>query len=324
MNPPTGASGERERQRAPCAENPAAPSPEDRAALFEAERARLAGVAYRMLGSRTDADDVVQDAWLRFGATSTPIDDPAAWLTTVVTRLAIDELRTARRTRATYVGPWLAEPTLDAATTDAGTGDPADQAVMLESITIGFLAVLERLSPLERAVFVLHDVFALPLTEVAEMIERNDAATRQLAKRARDHLIVDRPRFDPDPDDARVLTEMLLAAAATGDIETIASHLAADVVYTSDGGAHRRAARRPVVGADKVARLFANLAARLDPGTEFHIVRANGQTGVYATVDGEPLMLLVPTWRDGKVAATYSVLNPDKLRSFHHDWLITR
>jgi RNA polymerase sigma-70 factor (ECF subfamily) len=299
----------------------AAPATEAKAPLFEAERPRLAGVAYRMLGSRTDADDVVQDAWLRFAATRTPIDNPAAWLTTVVTRLAIDELRTARRTRATYVGPWLAEPTLDPPAADAATDDPADQAVLLESITIGFLAVLERLSPLERAVFVLHDVFALPLREVAEVIERSDAATRQLAKRARDHLAVDRPRFDPDPAEARSLTEMLLAAAATGDIEAITSHLAADVVYVSDGGPNRRAARRPVVGADKVARLFANLAARLDPGTEFHIVRANGQTAVYATVDAEPLMLLVPTWRDGLVAATYSVLNPDKLRPFHRSWL---
>jgi RNA polymerase sigma-70 factor, ECF subfamily len=324
VNPPTGASGAPERPTVPSVENPAAPSAENKASVFEAARPRLAGVAYRMLGSRTDADDVVQDAWLRFASTTTPIDNPAAWLTTVVTRLAIDELRTARRTRATYVGPWLAEPTLDAPTTGADQGDPADQAVLLESITIGFLAVLERLSPLERAVFVLHDVFALPLTEVAEMIERSEAATRQLAKRARDHLAVDRPRFDPDPDDARVLTEMLLAAAATGDIETIASHLAADVVYIGDGGPNRRAARRPVVGADKVARLFANLAARLDPGTEFHIVRANGQTAVYATVDAEPLMLLVPTWRDGRVAATYSVLNPDKLRPFHNSWLASR
>ena len=298
--------------------------PEDKAARFERERARLVGVAYRMLGSRTDADDVVQDAWLRFAAATTPIDNPAAWLTTIVTRLAIDELRTARRTRAAYVGPWLAEPTLDPPATGADHADPADQTVLLESITIGFLAVLERLSPLERAVFVLHDVFALPLTEVAEVIERSDAATRQLARRARGHLAVDRPRYQPDPDDARVLTEMLLTAAATGDIETIASHLADDVVYVGDGGPNRRAARRPVVGAEKVARLFANLAARLDPATEFHIVRANGQTAVYATVASEPLMLLVPNWRDGKVAATYSVLNPDKLRAFHRSWLTNR
>lgn len=297
---------------------------EVKAARFEAERARLVGVAYRMLGSRSDADDVVQDAWLRFSATSTPIENPAAWLTTVVTRLAIDELRTARRTRSAYVGPWLAEPTLDPPEADDGSGDPADQAVLAESITIGFLAVLERLSPLERAVFVLHDVFALPLTEVAEAIERSEAATRQLAKRARDHLAVDRPRFRPDPSAIQALTEQFLAAAAGGDIETLQSLLTDDVVAVSDGGPDRHAARAPIVGPHRVARYFTNLTARLDPATELHLVRANGQIGVYLTLHDEPHSLVVADWRDGKVAAAYTVLNPGKLRSFHHDWLATR
>ena len=300
---------------------PARPDSSDSLSVFEAERGRLRGVAYRMLGTHADADDVVQEAWLRFSTTATSIDNPAAWLTTVVTRLAIDELRSARRTRAAYVGPWLAEPALDRPEDTVGGGDPAEQQLLVESITIGFLAVMERLSPLERAVFVLHDVFAMPLTEVAEVIERSEAATRQLAKRARDHLAADRRRFDPDPDDVRVLTEMLLTAAASGDLETIQSFLADDVVALADGGAHKRAARLPIVGAERVARYFTNLAGRLEPGTEVHLVRANGQTGLYLTAAGEPLMLLFASWRDGKVTATHAVHNPDKLARFHSDWL---
>ncbi len=288
---------------------------------FEAERSRLRGLAYRMLGTHADADDIVQEAWLRFDATPASVENPAAWLTTVVTRLAIDELRSARRARADYVGPWLAEPALDLPSADLAGGDPAERHLLVESITIGFLAVMERLSPLERAVFVLHDVFAMPLTDVADVIERSEAATRQLAKRARDHLAVDRRRFDPEPADVRVLTEMLLAAAASGDVETIATYLADDVVALADGGAHRRAARRPIVGRERVARYFANLAARLDPDTEVHLVLANGQTALYLTVAGEPFMLQVPSWHDGKVTATYAVLNPDKLARFHADWL---
>jgi RNA polymerase sigma-70 factor, ECF subfamily len=285
--------------------------------VFERERRRLFGVAYRMLGTHADADDVVQEAWLRFSGSTTTIENPAAWLTTVVTRLSVDELRAARRTRASYVGPWLAEPALDLP--DAGS-DPAERSVMLESITLGFLAVLERLSPLERAVFVLHDVFALPLTDVAEVIERSDDATRQLATRARGHLAADRARFEPEPDDARRLTEMLLAAAATGDLRTIGTYLTRDVVAVSDGGAARRAARRPVVGAERVARYVTNLAGRLEPDTEVHLVLANGQTALYLTQHDEPVMLVVPSWYEGRVRAVHSLLNPDKLASFHRAW----
>lgn len=194
---------------------------------------------------------------------------------------------------------------------------PLHDAVLgavLESITLGFLAVMERLSPLERAVFVLHEVLALPLTDVAEVIERSDVATRQLAKRARDHLAAERPRFDPEPDDVRRLTEMLLAAAATGDLETIRSYLTQDVVAVSDGGA----------GAERVARYVTNLAGRLEPDTEIHLVNANAQTALYLTRADKPVMLVVPSWFEGRVRAVHSLLNPDKLAAFHRAWRATR
>ena len=268
------------------------PDAQGAADVFEAERRRLTDLAYRMLGVHADADDVVQEAWIRFAGTNVPIVNPAAWLTTVVTRLAIDELRSARRRRSTYVGPWLAEPVFDLVSAPpsgpAGReADPADRHVLIESVTLGFMAVLERLSPLERAVFILHDVFELPMSEVAEVIERSDVATRQLASRARTHLAAEHRRFDPAPMAAAALAEQLIAAAASGDIDSLRSHLARDVVAVADGGAQRRAARAPILGAERVARYFVNLASRLDPATEIHVVRANGQVALYLTVAGE-------------------------------------
>ncbi|MGA9276356.1 RNA polymerase sigma factor SigJ [Ilumatobacter sp.] len=290
----------------------------DPVAVFEEQRPRLRGLAYRMTGCPSDADDIVQDAWCRFADRHDDVTDPPAWLTTVVTRLSIDQLRSARHRREHYVGPWLAEPMIDPPSPD---DDPGDRAVMIESITIGFLTVLEHLSPLERAVFVLHDVFSIPLSEIADIIERTPAATRQLAKRARDHLADDRPRFDPHPSQVRELTAMMLDAAASGDLETLESYLAEDIVHLSDGGAERRAARLPVVGRARVARFYANLARRLEPGTEIHLVSTNGQAALYLTHDGTPVMLFVPTWVDGRIAATHSLLNPAKLAPFHAAWI---
>jgi len=287
--------------------------------IFENERRRLASIAYRIVGTPDDADDVVQDTWLRFSAFDrATIDNPAAWLTTVATRLAIDRLRASSRTREVYVGPWLSDPVDIEAAPDGG---PDDTVLLAESISLGFMAVLERVSPLERAVFILHDVFSYPLAEVANIIERTPAATRQLAKRARDHVAAGRPRFEPDPDDIEQLTELMLGAALNGDVETLKSFLASDVVHISDGGANHRAARAPIVGPDRVARFFLNLAKRWEPGMEAHVVRANGQNAMYMTNDGEPYMLMVTNWFDGVVAASFAVRNPDKLASFHRSWL---
>jgi len=288
--------------------------------VFEAERSRLRAIAYRMLGTPDDADDIVQDTWLRFSAADQKaINNRAAWLTTATTRLAIDRLRSARHRREAYVGPWLPDPIAGEPSLDLG---PDEAVILTESLSLGFMAVLERVTPLERAVFLLHDVFAYPLDEVAEIIERTPAATRQLAKRARDHIEAGRPRFTPDPADVAALTEAMMAATMNGDVETLESFLADDVVHISDGGPNHRAARAPIVGRARVARFFLNLAKRYEPTMELHVVSANGQLALYMTNHGGPFLLLTTNWVDGKAVASHAVRNPDKLRSFHEAWLV--
>lgn len=271
-----------------------------------------------MLGTPDDADDIVQDAWLRYQDRADTIDNPAAWLTTVVTRLSIDRLRSVKRRREDYVGPWLPEPIFDLAGIDPG---PDDALVMAESLTLGFLALMERLSPLERAVHLLHKVFALPLDEIAAIIERSPAATRQLSKRANDHVMNERVRYEPDAADVAELSAQMLQATLSGDLEALQAFLAADIVHLSDGGADHRAARRPVVGPDRVAMLYVGLAKRIEPDMEFHEVEANGQPALYITQRGAPFLLQVTDWVDGKVAAVWGVVNPDKLARFHREWL---
>jgi RNA polymerase sigma-70 factor (ECF subfamily) len=301
---------------------PLQPARDDVVELFEAERPRMVGIAYRMLGTPDDADDVVQDAWLRFTAAEVDaIENPAAWLTRVTTRLSIDRLKSAQKRRETYVGPWLADPIESEPSSEA---EPAESLILAESLTLGFLAVLERVTPLERAVFILHDVFAYPLAEVAEIVERSPAATRQLAKRARDHVQEGRPRFAPEPSDVVALTERVLAAALEGDVETLKSFLADDVVHVSDGGPNQRAARVPVIGPHRVAQLFLGLAKRAVAGGEIHFVQANGQFALYLTSGDEPYMLHVANWVDGQLTASLAVRNPDKLAAFHRAWTRSR
>ena len=288
-------------------------------AVFDAHRQRLTGLAYRMTGTPDDADDVVQEAWLRWQrADRTAIDTPAAWLTTVTTRLAIDRLTSARARRERYVGPWLPEPL---APDDAIEADPSDAVAASESLSLGFLRVLETLAPVERAVFLLHDVFGYAFDEIARAVDRSPAATRQIAKRARDRVRAGRPRVDPEPEDVADLSDAFFAAVVGGDVDRLVRMLTDDVVHRSDGGADHHAARRPVVGPTKVARLFVNLARRLRPSTdEVHRVVVNGQHGVYVTRSGAPLTLVVLDWREGRVVETLAIVNPDKLARFHGHW----
>ena len=290
----------------------------DRAAeVFDAERPRLVALAYRMLGTPDDADDVVQDAWFRWAsADRSAIAEPAAWLTTVTTRVAIDRLRSARHRREVYVGPWLPEPVTE-------DDDPFLAAASAESLTLGFLAVLERLEPVERAVLLLHDVFGYSFAEVAAHVDRSEAAARQIAKRARDRVRSARPRVEPPPDRARAeeLADAFLGAVVGGDVEALRAMLTDDAVHLSDGGPHRRAARHPVVGADRVARLLSSLARRAHPAIELHPVTVNGEHGWYATVEGRPELLLVPSFRGEQVSGVLILLNPDKLARFHAAWL---
>ena len=198
---------------------------------------------------------------------------------------------------------------------------PEHQALLAESLTFGFLATLERLSPLERAVFLLHDVFAIPLVEVAEIVERSSAATRQLAKRARDHVRDTRPRYAVEPNDVEALTDAFFLAALSGDLQKLQSMLHDDAVQINDGGAKYRASRYPVVGAARVARFVISLVKKVPPGGQIHKVRANGQFGYYTTVNGNPYMLIVVMWSEGKIVSSHGIRNEEKLASFHEAWL---
>jgi RNA polymerase sigma-70 factor, ECF subfamily len=276
---------------------------------FEAERPRLLGLAYRLLSERSEAEDVVQDAWLAWSAADRDeIDRPEAWLTTVTSRIALDRMRSARHRHEEYVGPWLPEPTVQ----PPGTGDPEAHAELAESLTLGFLTMLESLAPLERVVFVLSDVYEVPFADIATMVGKSADACRQVASRARRRVREGRPRLDPPADANKVVAE-LLVAVATGDMDVVTSLLAPDVVLLSDGGPNRYAARRPVIGPDRVARLMVNLGKRVGDGrVEAAVV--NGQPGVlFRDGQGRPFLLGEIEVADGMAWRIFFVLNPEKL-----------
>lgn len=280
--------------------------PPDLGRAFEEERPRLLGLAYRMTGSFAEAEDIVQDAWLRYERTGAEtIERPAAWLTTVVSRLALDRLRAARHTRETYVGPWLPEPVVVA-------GDPAEQVELRDSLTMGFLLLLERLGPVERVVFLLADIFGLPFDEIAATVDRSPAACRQIASRARRRVREDRPRFATSDAAAWEVALSFFAAAQAGDIDGLVAMLTDDSVLTSDGGANRRAARRPVLGPDRIGRLLINLGSRSPDDLEIALSTVNGAPGLVAThADGSFVVALGIS--EGRVHDVHIVLNPDKL-----------
>jgi RNA polymerase sigma-70 factor (ECF subfamily) len=285
----------------------------DPVAVFTAERRRLVGLAYRITGSLTDADDVVQEAWLRFQRTGPDrVERPAAWLTTVVARLALDHLKAARHQREVYVGPWLPEPVVSDPRS-VGQPGPEELAELAQSLTMGFLHVLETLGAVERVVFVLADVFDTPYAEIAEVVGRSPAACRQLASRARRRVRQAAPlRYQPqDEEVARTIGE-LLAATTAGDMDQVVRLLSDDAVLVSDGGAHRRAARHPVRGPHRVARLLVNLGHRYEQIT-IEPVALNGELGIVAYGGDERLLAMAIHVEDGKVRAIHSVLNPDKL-----------
>jgi RNA polymerase sigma-70 factor (ECF subfamily) len=278
-----------------------------RSADFEAQRPRLKRLAYRMLGSVSEAEDVVQDAWLRWTRAPADVADSAAWLVRAATRLAIDRLRAAKAERAAYRGPWLPEPIVEPL-----TNDPVERA---EHVSVAFLLALERLSPLERAVFLLHDVFDEDYAAVAETLGRSEAAVRQLASRARAHVQDARPRFSVSQAEATRLAEAFMAAQAKADVSALSALLAEDAVLVSDGGGKRKAALRVLVGRDDVIRLFEGLRWR---GGEADLRRIelawiNGGPGVVLHLDDGPATVAIEPDADGRIAGVYMVRNPDKL-----------
>ena len=284
-------------------------------ATFTANRPRLVGVAYRMLGSVGDAEDVVQEAWLRWARVDpSTVDDPTAFLVRTVSRLALDRMRRVAARRETYVGPWLPEPVLTART-DAGVEDPAAEAERAASLSMAMLVVLETLSPLERTVFVLHEAFAYPYTEIADILDRSPAAVRQLAHRAREHVAARRPRFAPDPGLRRDATERFLRASVQGDLAALLELLAPDAVLWADGGGKVRAPRRPIQGADKIARFFVGIGDDAVPsGSTVEIVEVNGgPAAVLMGPSGAEAVLQLDLDDDGRVTDIRMVGNPDKL-----------
>jgi RNA polymerase sigma-70 factor, ECF subfamily len=277
------------------------------AAAFEAERPRLTRVAYGILGSIGEAEDVVQEAWLRLERTEADkIEDLKAWLTTVVGRIAFDALGSARRRRESYVGEWLPEPLVE----EGGHGDTLD-----EKVTTALLVVLERLSPPERAAFLLHDVFDLPFNDVAEVVGRTPAAVRQLASRARRRVEQGRPRFPASREDQERVAAAFAAAWQEGDLDSLVELLDARVVFRSDGGGRVSAAAKPLQGAERVARVLVGLrraAAKANRTVKAALVEVNGVPG-FVVQDGRELNVVSLTYDAGRIAAIDIVRNPEKL-----------
>lgn len=280
------------------------------ATSFEEHRPRLLAVAYGMLGSVVEAEDVVQEAWLRWSTTDQDaIREPGAFLTTVVTRLALDVLGSARRRRERYVGPWLPEPIV----TEVGH-DPADVVAEAEQLSVALLMALERLNPIERAVFVLRDLFDWDYGDVAAVVDRTATTCRQIARRARDRVGDHTRATTRSLDHERSVVEAIMVAASSGDMSTMVELLADDAVAWGDGGGKRPATRKPSFGADAVARVLTAVvvyAARL--GVTARLARANGEVAVLAELDGQPYAVMVVEVRDNQVTALRSVVNPDKL-----------
>jgi RNA polymerase sigma-70 factor, ECF subfamily len=279
---------------------------EDAAASFDPLRPKLMRVAYRMLGSVADAEDIVQEAFIRWmGTDRSTVREPEAFLRSTVTRLCLDQLKSARQKRETYLGPWLPDPVVE---------EEAD-----EDVTLPLMLALERLSPLERAAFLLHDVFGLEFEEVATIIGRDAAACRQLATRARTHVREARPRFEVDKQHGLELAEAFFNASRSGDMKALGAMLAADVSIHADGGGKRPAAMEPSVGYDAVMKLHEQLAGLFRQHAS-KLVRTgfiNGLPGfVTLEADGE-LQTTALDIEDGKIAAIYVVRNPDKLRHLH-------
>lgn len=276
------------------------------AATFAPHRRRLIGIGYRMLGSRTEAEDVLQDAFLRWlGADRAAISEPAAYLTRIVTRLCLDQLKSARARRETYIGPWLPEP-----------------VILLESemetrddLTVTLMLALERLSPLERAAFLLHDVFGLEFAEVAAAIDRDAAACRQLASRARSHVCAGKPRYKVPEAEGAGIAAAFFTASRSGDVSALKNMLADAAIAYTDGGGKRPAAINPLDGADRIARFFAGIVQQgiMDNSRLLQVVEIDGLPGFVSAESDGMIQTTALDIAHGRIVAVYIVRNPDKL-----------
>ncbi len=291
---------------------PTNPSAARRTEAFEQHRGRLHGIAYRMLGSRAEAEDIVQEAWLRWDrATLDEVRSPKAWLIAATTRLCIDRLRALRSAREEYVGPWLPEPLM------LDSAPPADHAVELASdLSVAFLALLERLAPEERAAFLLHEIFDSGYDDIARIIGKSEAACRQIVSRARKRVKEARPRVQVSADARMRLLEGLVHAVQTQDQGALVKLLSNDATWTSDGGGKAKAAKKIIHGAEHVARFATGVYHRHLAQLTFRPVNVNDEAGV-AAFHGERLISVLTIQTDGRrILGVYALLNPDKLRGF--------
>ncbi|MFC5745579.1 RNA polymerase sigma-70 factor [Actinomadura rugatobispora] len=286
--------------------------------VFVAHRNLLFTVAYEMLGSAADAEDVLQETWLRWvGVDLESVRDQRAYLVRIATRQALSRLRTLGRRKESYVGPWLPEPLLTAP-------DVAEDVALADSVSMAMLLVLETLGPTERAVFVLREVFALGYDEIAEAVDKSPAAVRQIAHRARAHVAARRPRDVVSPAETRAALQAFQRAVETGDLQNLVDILAPDVVALSDGGGLKRAVPRPIVGADKVARLLAAGLSSVDAEASVEPVQVNGCPGLILRLDGEIDGVVAVRVEDGLITGLYFVRNPEKLSRVERETTLSR
>ncbi|MFF3335783.1 RNA polymerase sigma-70 factor [Streptomyces sp. NPDC002888] len=277
---------------------------------FESHRSRLFGLAYRMLGSADEAEDTVQDAYLRFsGADRSGVENLAAWLAKVVTNLCLTRLTSARARREQYVGAWLPEPVL----TSDGTLGPLESAERRDAVSMAVLVLLERLTPTERAVYVLREAFGYGHREIAGVLDVSEANSRQLYGRAVRRVAAPESRFAPTPERQEELVTSFITAARGGDLAGLEKLLAADAIWWGDGGGKVTATRRPIEGREKVVRFLAGGAQKFAAGLDFRVVEVNGASGLAAWADETLVGVLAFEYRDGLIARMRAVVNPDKL-----------
>ena len=277
---------------------------------FDRYRPLLFSIAYRMLGSVMDAEDIVQEAFVRWqGASEGEVRSPRAYLSAVVTRLSIDQLRSARVRREEYVGPWLPEPL-----PEEPAPDVADTAALNESLSMAFLVLLESLTPTERAVFLLREVFDYDYGEISHLVDKSEANCRQIAHRARGYVAARRPRFERSPEQEERLTGSFLEACMGGDMEGLLELLTEDIVLWSDGGGKARAALNPIRGSDKVARFLLGILGKTPPGLVVRQTRVNSQPGIIGYyADGQPQSVTTFDIAEERIRAIHILVNPEKL-----------
>jgi RNA polymerase sigma-70 factor, ECF subfamily len=283
----------------------------ERLDIFDRHRSLLFAIAYRMLGSATDAEDMLQEAWIRWQLTQTVVQSPKAFLSSIITRLCIDRLRCARVRREQYVGIWLPEPLIT-----ESNNNTADNAELAESLSFAFLTLLECLSPTERAIFLLREVFDWDYSDIAETVGKSIPNCRQIVCRARRHLVLRRPRISPSLQQKEEIVEQFLISWNQGDLPNLMRLMAEDITFWSDGGGQVTAARRPLHGCQKVARfLVAIRRSRLIPTIDPQIVSINDRPGILNTVGGNPQSTFSFEFLGKSIKSIFAVVNPDKLKS---------